>query len=294
MHGTAIARRIIAAIGQELSLDRTDLVPAHDVRRARFILLPLIATVTVLGFGPSIVEGAILLLGYDDADTTLHVTVYDMYTWSRLIPPLAQDVVIGLLATALMHLLRNRPAPDSHHPTPGIRTEARTFIMAFAVQMLGAPLMWTLSPWLPFAFHPSAATAIGQPAETLLFIAWAAAGLLEEPVVGLLIVGMRRCRISWSIITAVIVVLRIACHIYNGWAVLCIALWPLLTVMLYRRTGALLPIILAHGAFNVSVLIDSYLPGSAWFSRIATMMVAAGVAIAAVEVLRKAFTPVTA
>lgn len=294
MQETAIPRRVIAAIGRELSLDRTDLAPADDVRKARLILLPLIAAVTAVGFGPSIVEGAVLLLGYDDADTTLHVTVYDMYTWPRLIPPLVHAGAIGMLAAALMHLLRSRPAPTVRHPMPSLRTEVKTFIMAFAVQMLGVPLMWALSPWLPLVFHPSAATAIGQPAETLLFLSWSTAGLLEEPVVGLLIVGMRRCRISWRVIAAVIVVLRVAYHIYNGWAALCIALWPLLTVMLYRRTGALLPIILAHGAFDVSALIGSYLPGSAWFSRISTIMVAAGAAIIVVTVLRKTFTPVTA
>jgi uncharacterized protein len=89
---------------------------------------------------------------------------------------------------------------------------------------------------------------------TAQVIAGVAAGILEEIVVlGFLVRRLEQLgfRSSWVIVIAVLV--RVSYHLYYGWNAVPIALWALVSVLVYLRIRRLLPFILCHIAWDVAI-----------------------------------------
>jgi len=79
-----------------------------------------------------------------------------------------------------------------------------------------------------------------------------AAGPAEELLLVLLLVWLLRgAGHSWTVICIAAVVLRVLFHLYYGWAAVGLAIWPLMVIYLYKRSGAIWGIIIAHSLFNV-------------------------------------------
>ena len=50
-------------------------------------------------------------------------------------------------------------------------------------------------------------------------------------------------------------------HLYYGWNAVPIALWALVSVLVYRRVRRLLPFILCHIAWDVAIPVGAFYPG---------------------------------
>lgn len=90
------------------------------------------------------------------------------------------------------------------------------------------------------------------------------AGPLEELViVGLVVWALRSNNYRWWVTITVSALLRVPFHLYYGWGALGLTVWAIGSVLLYRRTGALLGLVIGHSFWNfASALIDR--PGVAW------------------------------
>ena len=78
------------------------------------------------------------------------------------------------------------------------------------------------------------------------------AGPTEEILlVVMLVYALRGAGYSWTVVLTTGAVLRVAFHLYYGWPALLTALWPIAVIMLYKLTGAIWGIIIAHSWFDV-------------------------------------------
>jgi hypothetical protein len=105
------------------------------------------------------------------------------------------------------------------------------------------------------------------------------AGPAEElALLALVVVALRATGHSWAMVIATAIVLRVPFHLYYGWGAVGLSVWAALMVPLYRRTNAIVAILLAHAVFNtlsyggdVALLVKGLLP-----------LIGAGIAIASV------------
>ncbi|WP_169276431.1 type II CAAX prenyl endopeptidase Rce1 family protein [Bifidobacterium moraviense] len=136
----------------------------------------------------------------------------------------------------------------------------------------------------PFYDYPFATRYESGWAATLYLVAMFFAGPTEELVLlGLPVLGLRHAGVPWWAVTCVAVALRVPFHLYYGWAAFAIAVWPVLAVLLFRRTGMITPLIVAHGMYDVSTAMTSLtgVAGSFWPVAVALAIMAAPVVWAA-------------
>ena len=87
--------------------------------------------------------------------------------------------------------------------------------------------------------------------------AWA--GLLEEPILLGLTLGLAlRLRWRWQLVLPVMIVMRLAFHVYYGpvAAALFVVPWMCGAYLLYARCPLLWPFVLAHGTYDVLVTLN--------------------------------------
>lgn len=113
--------------------------------------------------------------------------------------------------------------------------------------------------------HQDASTAPGA----LIDSSWA--GLMEEPILlGLTFALARRMRWRGSTVLALMIIMRIASHLYYGPGCLFIVPWMCAVYVLYRRCPLLWPFIVGHGIFDV--LQTLYSDGSSTASKVASIL----------------------
>lgn len=79
-----------------------------------------------------------------------------------------------------------------------------------------------------------------------------AAGPIEELLLVVILVWLLRAAgYSWTVVCVAAVTLRVLFHLYYGWPALGLALWPLMVIYLYKNSGAIIGIIIAHSAFDL-------------------------------------------
>jgi membrane protease YdiL (CAAX protease family) len=132
----------------------------------------------------------------------------------------------------------------------------QVFVCAFA-----AIMTWMVGMSLLSALMPQA--AVGGPViedradavwtSLMLGPAQVTTALVEEPiVVGLLVVLLTAARRpAWEVYTLAVLA-KVAYHLTYGLPVLALVPAALVIVWLYRRTGRLWPVILAHAAYNLA------------------------------------------
>lgn len=132
----------------------------------------------------------------------------------------------------------------------------RVFVCAFA-----AIVTWMVGMNLLSALMPEA--AVGGPViedradavwtSLMLGPAQVTTALVEEPiVVGLLVVVLTAARRpAWEVYTLAVLA-KVAYHLTYGLPVLALVPAALVIVWLYRRTGRLWPVILAHAVYNLA------------------------------------------
>lgn len=119
--------------------------------------------------------------------------------------------------------------------------------MAFCLNLMsllivfgyGAYDSYEPNPLLDFVLGPLSALAAGLGEEVLL--------------VGALTVVAERAGWSTARLYLVAVGLRIAFHVYYGFAVLALIPWAVVAVWLFRRTRTVLPLVACHALWNTAV-----------------------------------------
>ena len=285
---TITLRDFRSAIVDELRTDRTALSPADRPRRAAAIIVPLIILLFAGGLGHAVVTSIEQLLSYTPTDALQYATV-DINTQTEyLVGYLLRYNIPGLLGCLAMMLLRHRPKPACPARIPAWTTEVKTFFVAFAVMMAGTTMMTWAATVLHIQMVNRATIPIGDAATMLVLLGSATAGLMEEPIaLGVVAVGLRRCRVPWPIVAAIAALMRVSYHLYYGWAALAIAIWPVLFVMIYRRTGAIMPLIVAHGVYDVILLEQQLHPYTPFAEPLFDVLALIGVAIIVITAVRR-------
>lgn len=289
----SIVHAAATAIRDELSIDRTDLKPVEPDRLipARLTIIPLIVVIVACGLGDGIIEAVRYFLTYtpDTASSSVVIGLDDELDYAfTVVPP----IIFGILACIAMRLLR-LPAPNCPHRRISVRTGVLAFFVALIPLVLNNWLLQFAITVLHFRFFTGTPLSLLSPfAEGTMMVAYAAAGLEEEPIaLGLVAVGLRRCKVSWPAIAAVAVLLRLSYHLYYGPAIVSWALWPLLYVMLYRRIGSIVPMILAHGVNDLAIALDTWWQSHMVIAHLSDRVVPAmawvGVAIVVVVIVRR-------
>jgi uncharacterized protein len=114
--------------------------------------------------------------------------------------------------------------------------------------------------WLHLqGFYPIYPTQSHAAITAMQVVAGISAGIVEEIVVlGFLVRRLEQLglRPAWVVIIAVLV--RVSYHLYYGWGAVPIALWALVSVLVYLRIRRLLPFILCHIAWDVAIPIGAF------------------------------------
>jgi membrane protease YdiL (CAAX protease family) len=88
------------------------------------------------------------------------------------------------------------------------------------------------------------------------------AGIVEEIVVlGFLVRRLEQRGYNATVVVAIAVAVRVSYHLYYGWNAIPIALWALVSVLVYRRVRRLLPFILCHIAWDAIIPVEYFYPG---------------------------------
>jgi membrane protease YdiL (CAAX protease family) len=148
-----------------------------------------------------------------------------------------------------------------------IRTDLALLLAVFVVvqwipQWFGAHLLaWTHTQG--FFLLPSP-VPLSRSALTVAQVAFSlTAGIVEEVVVlGYLVRRLEQRGFNVIAVVAIDVAVRISYHLYYGWNVIPIALWALVSVLIYLRVRRLLPFILCHVAWDAAIPFRAFYPGT--------------------------------
>ncbi len=240
-------RMLRAVARSEISIDRTGTAGA-DLDRTHWGINGRVAywaIVAAFGFAlPTLAAISTLLNGPPDDAT---VDAGELIFFSILTP--AITAVLAGIAVA-----RWRP---KDRVRPSWRTQVATFPVYLAVVYCAASFMLWLGDVSGSGVNRlSDLERADGDLELLREISSGLAGPSEElALMALLVAVGRGAGWRWGLVVAVAVAVRVPFHLYYGWSAIAFALWAALVVLLYRRTGALLAIVLAHSAWNLGSLL---------------------------------------
>lgn len=250
-----LARRSDGALFRDLSEDRLGieaLPPGQDRRNLRWLAWTLIVLTYFVGWGLSTQSAITTLMNQGEYER--RTITLDDYLFST-----ASDAVVLLLAITGIMLF----GMDRNRLRVPWRTSWRTFFV------------YSLIPVGASACASAAAAALGldhydypepyYPHDWLHLVdtvSSAMAGPTEElALLALPVIALRRVGHSWTTVCVTAACLRVPFHMYYGWTTIIFAAWAIAAVFLYRRTGAIAAIILAHAAHNAFISLNPLIPG---------------------------------
>lgn len=204
-----------------------------------------IVLVYVIGWAPSTLF----------AFTTIGVQVpARTYTTDSVPHQLEQmNPTVVAIACALVLIWQFRKNGHVRPVRPGFSLSVRTFFVGYAIiagGFISSFYLTRLTGWSAASYVEQTFTA--DLPRTLSVIEAGLAGPAEELALLLLVVTVLRVAgYSWPVVIIAAVAVRIPFHMYYGWGAIGMAIWPVLMVVLYRRTGAILAIILTHASWNM-------------------------------------------
>lgn len=239
----SLAGRVPSWVRDELAIDRVTPPPvASPVWAAalRVLVWPLIALLYLVVWGPGVIAAVTILAGGTVAQGTV--------TEQSIATDIGGDLLVAAVGFALLSMLWTRPH------LPNMLTVARTVPFAVLAMAFAFAAMSMLAgvlgeqPEFPTPTIPD--PMLGWYSATL-----AMAGPTEELILlGIVAVGLRKTGYSWGTVAVTAVLLRVPFHLYYGWSAIALTLWALAFVVLYRRTGVILPFVLAHALWNFTAL----------------------------------------
>jgi len=253
---------------------------AHDpvgrVRLSRRSAVGLTLVVYAGIFGPGVYEAIVLSRGGDqggDAGIDLTGTVV----------ALTCDALVALVAG----LAVIRGLVGSWRPVTGAGvTTWRREIVAGSLCTVLATGSSLLMPLLPTRSYPFDTSGAGQLTD---FVGFIRTGPVEE-ICALLapLIILRAGRVSWPVVFALLVAIRLSYHVYYGPGVVFMALWAFGTVIVYLWARSIIGIAIAHSLLDLTGLpVDFGHVGIAVLLRVPFVLACLGVSIRALWLLRR-------
>lgn len=255
--------------------------------------------------GPSMVAASVLLIGYlvgFSFSVASAVIVLEQGAGARetSIPDRPADALAGYvfalllgLAAAMFCLRACRRRFGLTDEALGLRatavTRARGPVAALAyLALLTVAVSVTAAALTALRVGPSGvdgAVPAGPGAMPVELFHSVIAGVIEEPVLLAVPVALgRRCRWPWWVTLSLMIVMRIAFHIYEGWDCLFVFPWIAGAFVLYRWCSLLWPFVVAHGAYDVLQVLRTY-GGHATATIAHSLLVTSVLALAAIGAL---------
>ena len=222
-------------------------VVEHPARRAYAEVL----AVYMLAFGPSVVR-AVLLLFHAYTRPVVHATLVGQL-WNGADDPVASLACV-LLAVALARL-RGLTGDDLGLVIPA-RADLRERLK-FGISGLVFFAVVAVCNTLPILWHSPGGETGAWSVLSNVPRSIVSGGMLEEVVLlGFLVAVLRQAGQSWARIGALTLTLRILFHLYYGpMAVPWVLVWAGAGLALYRWTGYLIPLVVAHATWDTVVTI---------------------------------------
>lgn len=138
------------------------------------------------------------------------------------------------------------------------RTSIKTFPVSYIAVLLGFIAASLMSRLFQLTGHTFDDEELSDPLLAALTIINAGmAGPAEElALLALVVVALRATGHGWTIVLIAAAAVRVPFHLYYGWGAFGFSVWACLIVLLYKRTGAIVAIILGHATFNMA----NYIP----------------------------------
>ena len=204
------------------------------------------------------VFSAFFLTGVIEAGVLLanrYKNVLNQGSWALYTPQAVEVILQSAVAVVLVLLLCSRRGVST--TALGLRLPRRVdgrFAAGATTRIFAWAIFAQVAGAIPNALLQTGHLPTSKPsAPELIFgvAASAQAGVVEEIVVlAFVVVGLRQARRPLWEITVVALVLRGSYHIYYGPGVVGILLWAALFYWIYLRTQALIPLMVAHAAWD--------------------------------------------
>lgn len=255
----SVFRSVGDFVASQWRIDQLDIVPSTgNLKLLRPTAWLCIALVWSLGWLPGTISAFSVLLG-----RSYHATPLDSGPSAvrHQLFGLVVDVIVIALAATFMFLFHGRGFVRPHWKAGVATIPFATLAMALgflAWGIVSAVLGITANnyPW---------PTVHGAMSEALYVVGNITPGPTEElALCGLVVVTLRRTGYAWWVVITVAVLVRLPFHLYYGWGAIALAVWPILTVLIYRRSGALWGIVVAHAAWDVTAGLTANAPHEVW------------------------------
>lgn len=230
---------------EDVSIDRTGLAAGPPSWWIHVAAWASIGLVYVWGWGDGLANAfAYLAAPWTPSDIT-----------DASVPGLLASIGKGLaiVAMTLVLIWMFRRYARLRVKAASLGTVVRTIPLALLASLTGFGAAHLVAGWFhqPGLQYPRAALT-GELAPVLSAVDVAMAGPMEElALVALVATALRVAGYRWWVVVLVAVALRVPFHLYYGWSALTLALWAALAMLLYRRTKAILALILEHSLINV-------------------------------------------
>jgi hypothetical protein len=244
--------KLVTGVRAQLQIDHTGAFPQPDANLWHLRTHAWLAIVMLfaIGWGLPAIQAVAILVGipYEPAPLTTEHLAEAIVTKAA--------VIVG--AIFIIRYFRRHSSCDAVRPS--LRVAGFTFAGAFAATLIGfsAGRLIALLPNLSWMSYPPVESPT-MATHVLRMVLSGLAGPSEElALMALVVIALRTSGYGWRTVLVVAVLVRVPFHLYYGWGAIGLALWAVLIVGLYRRTGALTAIIVAHSAWNLAI----YLPGA--------------------------------
>lgn len=185
----------------------------------------------------------------------------DDYVQSILIEVCQIAGGIGLAAIALYCF-----KPRHRRQSVSLLSHSISFVIALSIMILSGIANISAYQLLMY-FHVNPMVTVGSNAMFTLGLEAQILGVVDsilgpvcEEVIALflIVVVLRRCNVSWIWIVCIEGVLRMSYHLYQGIPAFSHLLWICAFVVIYKCTGSLVGLIVAHVIYDISLLYWPY------------------------------------
>lgn len=239
-------RHIQVEIASQFAIDRTGITRRDVPARAKAAAWAAIVGVYVVGWSEGVRVAVAMLFGWSPVPDAWPTGTIPGRTAN-----IVRDVAVVLIAAALIWAFRQYAGAAVQRAT--WKTSVRTFPVGYTAVFLGFSVAAGLSTILGLPANEFVTQSIDDPLLTALnVINSGMAGPTEElALLALVVVALRATGHTWPVVVIAAIAVRVPFHLYYGWGAIGLAVWAALMVALYKRTGAIVAIVLEHATFNM-------------------------------------------
>jgi hypothetical protein len=227
-------------------VDRTGIIPRPSTARAKAAAWASIVGLYLAGWGDGTYRAFAILLGWVPTPDT-----WPVGTVASRSQGIVQTLGIVIVALALIWAFRQYAAAQP--PRVPLRTSLQAFLLGYVAVSTGFVLTAGIGELIGHPLNQFPVEPIDDPLLAVLnVIDDGMAGPAEElALLALVVIALRATGHSWTVVTIAAIAVRLPFHAYYGWSIIGLAAWAALMVLIYKRTGAILALILEHASWNM-------------------------------------------